>query len=71
MIMNNFNAKSQQKACAFCKYWYDPTNSAIAPKVPNAGLWLYDASAEHMCLKRNTKKRGFASCSDFVSKLPK
>ena len=26
------------KKCAFCKKWYDPTNSAIAPKSPVIGM---------------------------------
>ena len=27
------------KKCAFCKNWYDPTNSAITPKSPAIGMW--------------------------------
>lgn len=30
------------KKCAFCKYWYDPTNSAISPRSPKINLWEYD-----------------------------
>ena len=26
--------------CAFCKNWYDPTNSAIKPR--SSALWEYD-----------------------------
>ena len=29
--MKMINIKNT-KICAFCKYWYDPTNSAIKPK---------------------------------------
>ena len=42
------------KKCAFCKNWYDPTNSAIAPKAPNIGLWeIKDTNQKCMCLKKN------------------
>ena len=30
------------KRCAFCKYWYDPSNSAIKPVNPKNHSWEYD-----------------------------
>lgn len=51
------------KKCAFCKHWYDPTNSAIAPKSPSIGLWLInDENQKSMCLKRNVQMAAHASC---------
>lgn len=39
------------KICAFCKYWYDPSNSAIYPKNPLTGLWEYEREAKNLCTK--------------------
>ena len=42
------------KKCAFCKHWYDPTNSAIAPKAPQIGLWeIKDINQKCLCMKKN------------------
>lgn len=59
------------KKCAFCKNWYDPTNSAIAPKAPNIGLWeIKDTNQKCLCLKKNIQMSANAFCSrDFSSKL--
>lgn len=61
----------QMKKCAYCKYWYDPTNSAIAPKAPAINLWeIKDINQKAMCLKRNIKMSASAFCNcDFESKL--
>ncbi len=57
--------------CAFCKYWYDPTNSAIAPRSPAIGLWeIKDVNQKCLCTKKNIKMLANAFCSsDFVSKI--
>lgn len=39
--MMSVNVKQCHK-CAFCKHWYDPTNSHIQPKSPRINLWQYD-----------------------------
>ena len=59
------------KKCAYCKHWYDPTNSAIAPKAPAIGLWeIKDVNQKCMCLKRNINMAANAFCSNnFESKL--
>jgi hypothetical protein len=59
------------KKCAFCKNWYDPTNSAIAPKSPTIGLWeIKDINQKSMCMKRNIKMPANAFCSsDFIRKF--
>ena len=59
------------KKCAFCKNWYDPTNSAIAPKSPVIGLWeIKDVNQKCMCLKKNIPMAANAFCGkDFTSKL--
>ena len=61
----------QMKKCAFCKHWYDPTNSAIVPKAPVIGLWeIKDTNQKCMCLKKNIPMAANAFCSkDFVNKL--
>lgn len=58
----NVNVKSSKK-CAFCKYWYDPTNSAIAPKSPVIGIWeIKDPNQKALCTKRNLQMSAYASC---------
>jgi hypothetical protein len=61
----------QIKKCAFCKYWYDPTNSVITPKSPAIGLWeIKDVNQKSMCLKKNIQMPANAFCSnDFVTKI--
>lgn len=56
--------------CAFCKYWYDPTNEAIFPKNPRANFWEFDEKAKKKCLLRNTETKSGISCRKFECKLP-
>lgn len=57
------------KRCAFCKYWYDPTNSAISPKNTIIGVWRYDEKAKKLCTKRNIHKYAFEICHYYESKI--
>ena len=54
--------------CAFCKYWYDPTNSAIRP-LKNRGAWEYDTTIKCKCRLMNVDKAAQTSCRKFESKL--
>lgn len=54
---------NNSRKCAFCKYWYDPTNSAISPKAPNIGLWeIKNPNQKNLCTKRNIQMSSYASC---------
>lgn len=55
------------KKCAFCKNWYDPTNSAIKPC--GTITWEYDMEMKCMCRVKKVLKKGFQSCSQFESKI--
>lgn len=59
------------KKCALCKHWYDPTNSAIAPKSPKIGLWeIKDINQKCLCIKKNIQMSSNAFCSsDYECKL--
>lgn len=60
--------KAGMKRCAFCKHWYDPTNSAIVPKKNK--LWEYDSDARSICRKRNSMKtKANYTCNKFECKL--
>lgn len=60
----------KSKRCAFCRYWYDPLNSAISPAAPNIGLWAFEMRARKTCLKRNIQKEaGGAACGHYECKL--
>ncbi|MBR1865569.1 MAG: hypothetical protein IJ801_03590 [Lachnospiraceae bacterium] len=50
------------RLCAFCRHWYDSTNSAIQPMNPRSVYWEYDPQAEQMCMEKNRKRRGFEAC---------
>lgn len=64
----NVNSGTGEK-CAFCKHWYDPSNTAISPKNPSIGLWYCDDKKVSKCLIKNMNKRACASCNKFISKL--
>lgn len=57
------------KRCAFCKYWYDPTNLAIEPKRPTMNQWLYDENAQNPCMQKNVTVKARSFCSKFECKL--
>lgn len=52
--------------CAFCKNWYDPTNSAIKPR--SAALWEYAPRKCSRCMERNIETAGNQGCVKFVMK---
>ncbi|MBR1443375.1 MAG: hypothetical protein IJ583_07575 [Firmicutes bacterium] len=62
------NVKSAKK-CAFCKYWYDPTNSAISPKFPKQNMWEYDNSIRCKCLQKNIDMPSTSLCAKYECKL--
>lgn len=57
------------RQCAFCKYWYDPCNIHIEPKVGALGIWKYDNSAKSKCLKRNLIVPAFSTCNHYACKV--
>ena len=65
--------KGRIKICAFCKYWYDPTNAAISPVNPRSGLWEYDREAKCPCLKqanaRNLRPSYAQGCDKYECKI--
>ena len=67
MIVNITN-KSFKK-CAFCKFWYDPTNLAISPKSPKVGLWEYNRDISNICLKKNMKFKAINFCDKYECKI--
>lgn len=66
------NLNNGIKLCAFCKSWYDPTNSAITPRNPRMGSWEYNIEAKGVCVKTNlTYSAGRIACRDYECKIPK
>lgn len=57
------------KMCAFCRHWYDPTNSCIKPQFPNR--WLYDRTAKRKCTKKCVEVPSWAgtSCRYYEGKV--
>ena len=69
MIMSMVINLKTAKRCAFCKYWYDPTNSAIEPKNPRSNTWKFDDHCKKMCLKKNYEINSTAFCNKYESKI--
>lgn len=57
----------QLNKCAFCKHWYDPTNTAIKPI--NAKLWEYNAAAKALCMENMHQRSAGMTCSKFECKV--
>lgn len=58
------------KKCAFCKYWYDPTNSGILPKSSIIGLWeIKDTNQKCICLNKNIPMPANGFCNDYECKI--
>lgn len=55
--------------CAFCKHWYDPTNSHIAPKRPQNNLWEFDRTAKCKCMIYGVEKNAYSSCLKYECKV--
>lgn len=55
--------------CAFCKYWYDPTNSAIEPMPGNTTVWKFDKSANNKCSKLSLMRKGHMGCGKYECKV--
>ncbi len=66
--MQTINIKTT-KRCAFCKYWYDPNNSAIYPKNPRSNTWKIRDESKKMCLKKNYSMLATAYCNQYECKL--
>ncbi len=66
--MSVVNIKTAKK-CAFCKYWYDPSNSAISPRSPGINLWEFDDKCKKKCLQRNYNMSASAFCGKYECKV--
>ena len=67
-MMIQTNVKTN-KYCAFCKYWYDPTNQHIQPVSPAHNMWKYETSAKFMCLKKNYPMGAGFNCANYQCKI--
>ena len=57
------------KWCCFCKWWYDPTNSAIKPRGVISYLFEVDPKVVSRCSIKNNKTRSIGTCPKFESKM--
>lgn len=57
------------KQCGFCKFWYDPTNSAIRPSNSGNIFWELDTKIKNKCLKKGTQKFSSNTCNEYVCKI--
>lgn len=57
MIKTAKKSVGTMKKCAFCKYWYDPSNSAIVPRKGQKDVWEYDTGMMRPCRKYNNNDR--------------
>ncbi len=57
------------KHCAFCKYWYDPSNKYIFPNSLDDFLWEFKPNVRRKCLKKDVDTQGVDSCPDYKLKI--
>lgn len=67
-MMHPVNIKTN-KLCAFCKYWYDPTNQYIQPANLPCNIWKYETNAKCLCTKKNYPMGAGSNCSQYECKL--
>lgn len=62
---------SSIKKCAFCEYFYDPTNSVISLKRGQKGVWEYETGVKKPCRMRSNMEIASQTtgCSKFVCKI--
>ncbi|MCR5703058.1 MAG: hypothetical protein K6G85_00435 [Eubacterium sp.] len=54
--------------CAFCKNWWDPTNSVIVPL--QGGAYEFETNEQRECSKRNNlKTRANFVCNKYEPKM--
>ena len=64
------NVKSESvKKCAFCRNWYDPTNSAIRLKSPAIRIWEFDLSVTKPCTTRPGDRKAFTAVQILFAKF--
>ena len=70
VIKELFNVQYKTSGrCAFCKYWYDPINSAIEPTEPKAGYWRYERNVRCKCIRTGLMKASYATCNYYECKI--
>ena len=67
-MLRSTNIRSS-KICAFCKYWYDPANTAIIPQNVKGGFWQYDDTIWNICQLYGTKRRSGMGCVKYIPKI--
>jgi hypothetical protein len=68
MKMKPLNIKTTKK-CAFCKYWYDPANTAIRPRNAERGLWEFDPDVKKICEKKRYERPSDSFCGKYECKI--
>lgn len=69
MMTNISTNGSAKKICAFCRSWYDPTNSCIRPVYPKMGMWEFERTMKSLCTKSNGQRFAWQTCPKFEYKL--
>ena len=58
----------QTKVCAVCRFWYDPSGSALRPKYGD--IFEFDDTAKKHCSKNgNSNQPAWAQCGKFETKF--
>ena len=56
------------KICASCKYWDDPTRSAMKPTI-GTNIWDIDVKQRNFCLRRKTETKAINRCPYHAMKI--
>jgi len=61
-------SKTNSKICVMCRFWYDPTWSALKPYIGDS--YKYDSNARKECSQHgNNIMPAYHTCADFQSKI--
>lgn len=55
--------------CAFCEYFYDPTQEVITPKKGSSETWEYVTNAEKLCRLKGMNVVAKGSCQKFKCRV--
>jgi hypothetical protein len=58
----------KNKWCCFCRHWYDPTNSALTPRM-GKDLFDVDGRAVKKCNLHCLETHALGTCKDFKKKF--
>ena len=67
-MMKILGNSERNKWCCFCKYWYDPSCSALTVHT-GKNMYFVEKDAKCKCIKRNAEILAISTCGQFERKF--